>query len=280
MPNIHPMAIVEEGARLADDVTVGPFCHIGPGVTLGAGCNLRSHVVVCGRTTLGEANEVWPFATLGGDPQDLKYRGEDSQLIIGDRNVIRENVTVHKGTDNDHGLTEVGSHNLIMADVHIGHDCIIGSHVVIANNTALAGHIKIEDHAVIGGASAMHEFVTVGSYAYVAGMSRITKDIPPFMKVEGAPAVVRLFNDIGLKRHKFPPPTIDAIRDAWKRLYKRGEDNGIVHRGEVLTELLAEYPNNEAVRHLIESIRRSRAGIHGRYRETLRRDNTFTNPVK
>ncbi len=279
MAQIHPTSIVEDGATLGPGVVVGPFCHVGPSVTLGPGTTLKSHVVVMGRTTLGADNELWPFATLGGDPQDLKFNGEDSQLILGDRNVVRENVTIHKGTDNDHGLTRIGDDNLIMVDVHIGHDCLIGNRIVIANGVGLSGHILIEDHAVIGGMCGMHEFVTVGKYAYVAGRSRVTKDIPPFMKVAGNPAVVRLFNDVGLKRHRFEQSTIAALRDAWKKLYKRNGD-GSINREGVLIELLDRYGDNDAIQHLVASVQNSRNGVHGRYRERCRRDNAFTNPVK
>jgi len=280
MAEVHPTAVVEDGARLHDTAVVGPFCHVGGSVTLGAGTRLRSHVIVTGRTTLGEGNVIWPGAVLGGDPQDLKFNGEDSELLVGDRNAIRESVTIHKGTANDRNLTRVGSDNLVMAYVHVGHDSIIGSHVVVANAVSIPGHAMIEDHAVIGGMTGLHEFVTVGRYAYVGGMARITRDVPPFMKVDGA-GTVRLFNDIGLKRHQFDPAVAGSIRDAWKRLYKRnGEEHGVMARGEVLEELLAEYPENWAIKELVAAIKRSRAGIHGRYRETLRKDNAYTNPVK
>ncbi|MEM1209624.1 MAG: acyl-ACP--UDP-N-acetylglucosamine O-acyltransferase [Planctomycetota bacterium] len=280
MAEVHPTAVVEDGAALHESAVIGPLCHVGPSVTIGAGTRLRSHVVVTGRTTLGEGNDVWPFSVLGGDPQDLKYKGEDSELIVGDHNSIRESVSIHKGTANDQNLTRVGSNNLIMAYVHVGHDSLIGDHVVIANSVAIPGHMKLDDHAVVGGMTGFHEFVTVGRYAYVGGGARITRDVPPFMKVDGA-GTVRLFNDVGLKRHKFDSAVAASIRDAWKRLYKRnGEEHGVMARGEVLGELLAEYPDNWAIQELVAAIKRSRAGIHGRYRETLRRDNAFTNPVK
>lgn len=305
MSNIHPTATIEPGATIADDAIVGPYCHVGPKVTIGAGTHLKSHVAVTGRTTLGEHNVVWPFAVLGGDPQDLKFKGEDSELVIGDHNQIRESVTIQKGTANDDNITRVGSHNLIMCYVHVGHDCIIGDHIVIANNVQLAGHILMEDHANIGGATAVHHFVTISEYAYVGGMTRIVADVPPYMLVEGNPSRVRRVNSTLLTRSGFDDETIDALKKAFRQLYHKeniggnGQGNGGNGNGtnggnggnapaentvgksvEVLASLDIEYKDNKHIQHLVESIRRSQAGTHGRYREAHRKDNPFTNPVK
>ena len=281
MPDIHPTTVIEEGAELADDVTVGPFCHIGPQVSIGHGTQLMSHVAVHGHTTLGAHNRVWPFATVGADPQDLKYQGEASELIVGDHNDIRECATLHRGTASDQNVTRIGSHNLIMNYAHVGHDCILGNHILITNGVQLAGHILVEDHAAIGGATAVHHFVTIGQYSYVGGMTRIVHDVPPFMFVEGNPARVRGVNVIGLRRHTFPEATEEHLKDAWRRLYKRTtQPNGVGDSAAALAQLEKEYANDWCIRSLIEAIRRSEAGVYGRYREGLRKDNRYSNPVK
>ena len=281
MSPIHPTAIVETGAELAEDVQIGPFCHVGPKVVIGAGTRLLSHVVVHGRTTLGECNTVWPFASLGGDPQDLKFEGEDSELLIGSHNEIRENVTIHKGTDNDAGVTRVGDHNLLMVGCHVGHDCILHNHIVMANGALLAGHVEIKDCASLGGAAALHHFVTVGEYAYIGGMTRIVADVPPFMLSEGNPSRIRNVNKIGLLRHQFPEDEIGNIVDAFRRLFRHAEDQHMPGQtAKAMAELEAEYPDNPHIRKLIEALHRSAEGIHGRYRETLRKDDTFSNPVR
>ncbi|MEZ6193910.1 MAG: acyl-ACP--UDP-N-acetylglucosamine O-acyltransferase [Phycisphaerales bacterium] len=224
MPTIHPSSVVEPGATLAEDAVVGPFCRVGPRSTLGPGTKLVSHVCVLGRTTLGTGNTVWPFATLGADPQDLKFKGEDSELVIGDHNDIRENVTIHKGTKNDEGVTRVGDHNLIMAYAHLGHDCVVGSHTIISNAVQFAGHVHLADHAIVGGATACHHFVTIGQYAYVGGMTCISLGRPAsFMIAEGNPSRCGV-NAIGLKRHGFSPDDGARLKHAWK-LFKMPSEN-------------------------------------------------------
>lgn len=281
MAQIHSSAIVEPGAELARDVVVGPFCHVGSRAKIGPGTRLISHVAVHGDTTLGASNNVWPFAVLGADPQDLKYAGEESKLVIGDHNDIRESVTIHKGTAADAGVTCVGDHNLIMAYAHIGHDCVLGNHIIITNAVQLAGHIIIEDHAAVGGATAVHHFVTIGQYAYVGGMTRVVHDVPPFMFVEGNPSRVRGINTIGLKRHGFAEETEEHLKDAWRRLFKKtNQPNGVGDSTQGLASLEAEYADDWAVKALVEALRRSAAGVFGRYRETLRRDHRYSNPVR
>ena len=281
MAEIHPSSIIEPGAELADDVVIGPFCHIGSKVRINSGTQLISHVSITGRANIGMNNRIWPFASLGADPQDLKYKGEDSELVIGDYNDIRESVTIHKGTAGDRNTTRVGDHNLIMAYVHIGHDCILGNHIVVTNAVQLAGHILIEDHAAIGGASALHHFVTIGQYAYVGGATRIVHDVPPFMFVEGNPSRVRSVNFIGLRRHGFTGQTEERLKDAWRRLFKKSLDsNGVGDSTRVLGELEIEYRDDWCIQALVESIRRSSEGIYGRYRELHRCDNRYSNPVR
>jgi len=280
MPEIHPLAIVDPQATLADDVRIGPFCTVGGKVTLGPGTRLISHVAVMGRTTLGESNTVWPNAVLGGDPQDLKFGGEDSQLVIGDHNEIRESVTIHKGTANDHGLTRVGDHNLIMAYAHLGHDCILGNHCVIANTVQFAGHVVVENHVVVGGGAAVHHYTTLGQHAFIGGFTRCINDIPPFMIAEGNPYTVRGVNSVGLARRGFSPDTLAALKDAWKRLYK-GKNNGTPGNTAAALEALEDaYPHDACILALAAHIRRSAEGTYGRYREGLRHDKPRTNPTK
>lgn len=281
MAEVHPSAVVEAGAELADGVVVGPFCHVGAKARIGAGTRLLSHVVVRGRTALGVDNTIWPNAVLGGDPQDLKYKGEDSELVIGDHNDIRECVTIHKGTAADEAITRVGSHNLLMAYVHVGHDSIVGSHCVIANAVQLAGHVLLEDNVNIGGAAAVHHFVTLSQYAFIGGMSRITHDVPPYMVVEGNPARARKVNTVLLARHDFPSEQVDRLKNAFRRLWGSGED--AVFTGSLLRNLArleAEYPDDACIARLIWTLKRSAAGVYGRYREAARRDNAYTNPVR
>ncbi len=282
MPQIHPSAVVERTAELAEDVVVGPFCYVGPRVRLGAGTRLVTHVTVLGRTTLGAQNVVWPYATIGGDPQDLKFHGEDSQVLIGDRNEIRENVTIHKGTDNGGGITRVGDDNLIMVGVHVAHDCTIGSHIIIANAVQLAGHIVVEDHAAIAGAAAAHHFVTIGQYAYVGGLTRVVKDVPPFMVVEGNPARVRKANVTLLERSRFSNERIERIKKAHRLLFANGdsETRTVGRTAEAVVALEREFPDDPCIAALLDSVRKAGYGTHGRYREALREDTPRANPVK
>lgn len=272
MPQIHPTAVVDPGAQIADGASIGPFCYVGPKATIGPGCRLVSHVTVIGKTTLGSNNTLWPQVVLGADPQDLKFRGEETELVIGDGNDLREMVTAHLGTANGGGFTRIGSHNLIMGGVHVAHDCEIGNHVIIANNVGLAGHVKIEDHVNIGGAVGVHHFVTFGKHCFVGGMSRVIHDVPPFMTVEGNPSNVRGINEIGLKRHRFQPETIKTLWDCFRRLYR---DKGQADGGSVLTRLEVierEYAGDEHVRLLAAGIRNASAGLYGRHREAHRVD--------
>lgn len=281
MPTIHPTAIVENGAELAENASVGPFCHVGSRAVIGPGTELLSHVVITGRTTLGAANIVWPHTTLGGDPQDLKYHGEDTELVIGDHNEIRENVTIHKGTENDAGLTRVGDHNLIMVGVHVGHDCVIANRCVIANAVQLAGHIHIHDYASIGGATAVHHFVTIGRFAYVGGMTRLTHDVPPFMLIEGNPPRIRKVNTVLLARHQFSDEQVAHLKAAHRLLF-RAHDNGDAagHTRAALAELHGRFAGDDAIDELTTAVENMLNGTYGRWREKQRRDNPFTNPVK
>ena len=217
---IHPTAIIEAGAQIADDVAIGPYCIIGPKVSISSGTTLKSHVVISGRTTIGKNNKIYPFASIGEDPQDKKFADEDTQVIIGDGNTIREYVTINLGTTDDKGITRVGDDNWIMAYVHIAHDCEVGNHTIMANGTTLAGHVHIHDHVILGGFSKLHQFCRIGAHAFAAMDSGFQKDVPPFVMAQGSPAIPRAINFEGLKRRGFSKERISSIKKAFRLLYK------------------------------------------------------------
>lgn len=273
---IHPTAIVDPKATLAPDVIIGPYCIIGPEVTIGAGCELMSHVVITGRTTLGVNNRVWHHAVLGGEPQDLKFRGEPSTLVIGDDNDIREFVTMHIGTANGGGMTSVGSRNLFMVGAHVAHDSHVGSRCVLANNVLLAGHITIGDYAVISGGAAIHHYVRVGRYAFVGGNSGVVHDAPPYMNSDGHPARVRSVNFIGLHRHNFDEECIERLKAVCRLLYKR--ENG--NQADVIDEVEAQFGHDPACREVCEFARVAAHGPNGRQDEAQRPDDKRHSPTR
>ena len=220
--NIHPAALVAPEAELGDGVEVGAYAVIGPGVVIGANTRIRAHAVLEGPTRLGADNEVFPFASVGSAPQDKKYKGEPTRLEIGDRNVIRECVTLNRGTVQDQGLTSIGSDNLFMAYAHVAHDCRIGSHCVLANNATLGGHVHLGDWVIMGGLSAIHQFCKVGAHAFIANNAAVTRDVPPYVMVVGQPAGAHSVNSEGLKRRGFTPEQIRNIRSAFRVLYRSG----------------------------------------------------------
>jgi UDP-N-acetylglucosamine acyltransferase len=285
--HIHPTAVVEDGATVHPDAVVGPFCFVSRHARIGAGTKLVAHVSVLGRTTLGEHNTIWPQATLGAEPQDLKFHGEAVTLAIGHHNEIRENVTIHPGTGNGGGSTIVGSGNLIMVGSHIGHDCIVGNHVILANQVQLAGHVVIEDHANIAGIVGVHHYCTIGQYSYVGGMTRVVKDVTPFMLYEGDPARERGVNAIGLQRHRIDPVSITRLKDAFKRLFRadrkaakvngNGKPTGVINLADGLTSLEKDYGDDAYISILATFLRNRSIGTSGRYRETLREDDRRRN---
>ena len=218
--NIHPSAVVDAAARLGTGVEIGPFCVVGPHVVLGDYVRLVSHVCVDGRTTIGEGTVVYPFASLGHAPQDLKYKGEASELIIGRRNRIRENVTMNIGTEGGGMVTRVGDGGLFMVGVHIGHDCQVGDNVIFANNATLGGHVMVGDHAVLGGLSAVHQFVRIGPHAMIGGMSGVEADVIPYGLVKGDRAFLAGLNLVGLQRRGFAKDDIHALRAAFRQLFE------------------------------------------------------------
>ncbi|MEM1300665.1 MAG: acyl-ACP--UDP-N-acetylglucosamine O-acyltransferase [Pseudomonadota bacterium] len=217
--SIHPSSVVEDGAVLGADVRIGPFCTVGAGVRLGDGVELVSHVAVAGETSVGEATKIWPFASIGHQPQDLKFSGETSYLEIGARNMIREHVTMNPGTSGGGLYTRVGDDGLYMMGCHVGHDCQIGNHVIMANNATLAGHVEIGDFAFMGGLSAVHQFVRIGAHAMVGGMTGVEKDVIPFGSVIGNRAHLGGLNIIGMRRRGFDKSQLHTVREAYKAIF-------------------------------------------------------------
>ena len=222
MTRIHASAVVDSKAELASDVEIGPYSVIGPNVKIGAGTKVGSHTVIEGYTTIGKENNFAHFASIGGAPQDMKYRGEPTQLMIGDRNTVREFTTIHTGTAQDEGITRIGSDNWIMSYVHIAHDCQVGNHTIFSSNAQIAGHVQVDDWAIMGGMSGVHQFVRVGQHAMLGGGSILVQDVPPFVIAAGDKATPHGINVEGLKRRGFSTETISALRQAYKTLYKDG----------------------------------------------------------
>ena len=222
MSLIHPTALIAEGARLDPTVSVGPYAVIGADVAIGAGTTIGAHCVIEGHTTLGQDNRVFQFASLGGAPQDKKYAGEPTRLVIGDRNTVREFCTFNTGTTQDDGVTRIGDDNWIMAYVHIAHDCVVGNQTILANNATLAGHVQVGDYAIIGGLTGLHQFTQVGAHVMAGFASHISQDVPPFMMVDGNPLAVRGLNLEGLRRRGFSPERITAIKQMHRLLYRQG----------------------------------------------------------
>ena len=219
MAKIHATAIVAPGAELAEDVVIGPYCIVGENVKLGPRVSLRSHAIVDGRTTIGESTRLFPFASIGLEPQDLKYRGENSELVIGPNNTIREYVTINPGTEGGGMVTRIGSGCLFMVGAHVAHDCQIGDHVIMANNATLAGHVVIEDYAVLGGLCAVHQHVRIGRHAMVGGMSGVERDVIPYGQVIGNRARLCGLNIIGMQRRGFSREDIQFLRNAYQFLF-------------------------------------------------------------
>ncbi len=220
---IHPTAIVDANARIGDGAHIGPYCIVGPDVVLGEGCHLQSHVVITGRTTIGRENRFFAFASIGQEPQDLKYHGEPSEVRIGDRNTFRESVTVNAGTEGGGMVTRIGSDGLFMAYAHVAHDCILGDRVIMANCATLAGHVEVADGAIIGGLAAVHQFLKIGRMAMIGGTAGVNKHVPPFCMVSGGyrPSLVGL-NLVGLRRAGVPKEDVRALKAVYRALLQEG----------------------------------------------------------
>jgi len=219
---IHPTAIVHDTAIIGNNVEIGPYTIIGPRVEIGDNCWIAPHVVIKGPTKMGQGNKIFQFASIGEDCQDLKYNGEETFLEIGDNNVFRESCTIHRGTAQDKGTTRIGNNNLLMAYVHVAHDCILGDNIILSNNATLAGHTKLANNVIIGGLSALHQFTRVGAYAMVGGCSAVNKDIPPYFMASGNYVEAQGINSVGLKRHGFSSAAIMEIKRAYKVLCRQG----------------------------------------------------------
>lgn len=237
---IHPTAIIAEGAEIAPDARIGPYCVIGPGVRIGPGVELKAHVVVDGLTEIGAGTVVWPFASLGQQPQDLKYRGERTRLVIGRNNMIREHVTMSTGTEQGGGVTRVGDGGLFMVGVHIAHDCMVGDGVILANNATLAGHVTLGDQVVLGGLSAVHQFCRIGRGAMVGGVTGVEKDVIPHGLVFGDRARLQGLNLVGLKRRGASREAIHALRAAYQMIF--GGNGPLAERARAAAEAFPDQP--------------------------------------
>lgn len=253
---IHSSAIVDPAATLADDVEVGPWTLIGPGVTIGAGTKIASHCVIKGPTTIGQRCEIFQFSTIGEATPDLKYRGEETTLTIGDDNIFREGVTVHRGTVQDRGDTAIGNGNLLMAYAHVGHDCVVGDHCILVNNSVLAGHVVLDDWVIVGGYSGVHQYCRLGAHAFIGGMSKVTQDVPAFLIAEGHPASPRMINSEGLKRRGFSKESIKTLQKAYKVLYRQGLS--LKDAKSTLSEMAVD---SAEVALMLETINASQRGI-------------------
>lgn len=249
MTNIHPTAIVEDGAELGENVSIGPYTVVGPQVKLGDGVCLESHVVIGGDTTVGANTRIFPFASIGLQPQDLKYKGESSRLEIGCNNVIREHVTMNPGTEGGGMLTKVGNNCLFMVGAHVAHDCQISDSVILVNNATLAGHVELGEFAIVGGLSAVHQFVRIGKHAMIGGMSGVENDVIPYGTVTGNRAHLSGLNLVGLKRRGFDRETIHAMRNAYRLLF--------AHEGtmdERVKDVAEMFPEIEPVMEIVSFI--------------------------
>lgn len=253
---IDPRAVVDPRAQLGSNVSIGPFCVIGPDVTIGDDTVVHSHVVIKGPTTIGRGNQIFSFAVVGEMTPDLKYAGEPTTLTIGDGNTIREGVTLHRGTVQDRGDTVIGSHNLLMAYVHIGHDSVIGNHCILVNNAALAGHVLVDDYAILSGYTLVHQRCRIGTHAFTGMGSAIGKDVPAFVTVTGAPAEARAINVEGLRRRGYSKGDITALNHAFKIVYRRG-----LTLEEAIATLAPEAAANAQVATFVTSLQQSTRGI-------------------
>ena len=254
--SVHPSSVVDPGAELGRDVEIGPFCVVGPDVAIGDGSRLHSHVAVSGPTRLGERTEAFPFASLGQAPQDLKFAGERTELVVGNGNIFRESVTVHRGTEGGGGLTRIGDDNLFMAYTHIAHDCLVGDRNIFANAATLAGHVEVGDDATIGAYSGVHQFCRVGNHAFVGGYSVIVKDALPYFRSVGNHARVYGVNTIGLERKGFTPEAIKAIKAAFRLLFQSK-----LNTQAALERIRAELAEVPEVAYLADFIGSSQRGV-------------------
>ncbi len=251
---IHPQAVIDPNAELANDVEVGPFSVIGPNVKIDSGTRVGPHVVINGHTTIGKNNRFFQFASIGEENQDKKYKGEPTETIIGDNNVFRECCTVHRGTVQDIGYTKIGSDGLFMAYTHVAHDCVIGNHVIFANNASVAGHVHVGDWVILGGFTGVHQFCKIGAHAFSGMNSRITQDVPPFVMLQDG--VPRAVNAEGMKRRDFSSDDVRAVKNAYRTLYRKN-----LKLEDALEELKQLANDNATVQLFIDFLATSERGI-------------------
>jgi UDP-N-acetylglucosamine acyltransferase len=252
---IHPSAVIHKRAQIGADCVIGPYCVIGENVTLGDSCQLHSHVVIDGHTALGESNEIFPFASIGLKTQDLKWKGGLTRTQIGSHNTFREYVTIHSATG-DGEVTNVGSHNHILAYCHIAHNVTLGDHIIMSNVATLAGHVVVEDRAVVGGLAAVHQFCRIGTMSIIGGCSKVVQDVPPYMLADGNPACTRTINKVGLERNGVSEEAQAALKQAYKILFREG-----LTMANALVKIESDLPPLEELRRLANFVRTSERGI-------------------
>lgn len=253
---IHEQAIIEPGAQIGKNVKIGPWTYVAKDVVIGDDCEISSHVVINGPTKMGKGNKIFQFASIGEECQDLKYKGEPTELIIGDNNVFRESCTIHRGTIQDESVTRIGSNNLFMAYTHVAHDCVVGNHCIMANNASIAGHVHVGDHAILGGMSGVHQFCHVGAHSFVAANALVLKDVPAYVMASGQPAGPFGLNAEGLKRRGFDKSAIMAIRRAYKSVYRKG-----LTIEEAMAEIAEMEKETPEISLFADSIKASNRGI-------------------
>lgn len=253
---IHPTALVHTNARIAEGVEIGPYSVVGEHVSIGRNTTVASHVLIEGWTTIGERNRIFSFSSIGTPPQDIGYRNEETYLVIGNDNVIRECATVHRATTKEDRKTEIGNANYLMAYSHVAHDCKLGNNIIMANSAGLAGHIVIEDYAILGGIVGVHQHVRIGAYAMIGGQSAIVQDIPPYVSAAGNRAQLYGLNTIGLKRRGFSDETINSLKKAYKIIFRSGAT-----LEEALEKVAVEYAGSREVMYFVDFLRHSKRGV-------------------
>ncbi len=254
--DVHPSAIIEDGAVVAANVKIGPWSLVGSGVEIGEGSELKSHVVVRGPTKIGKGNKIFQFASVGEECQDKKYAGEPTTLVIGDNNIIRESCTIHRGTVQDAGTTVIGSDNLLMAYVHVAHDCVVGNQCILANGATLAGHVEVDDYVILGGGTMVHQFCKIGAHSMSAGGSIVLRDIPAYVMASGQSASAHGLNSEGLKRRGFTPEQLKALKGAYRIVFRQGKA-----LKEAVSELESMVEESPVIQDFLDSIKRSNRGI-------------------
>ena len=254
--NIHPTAVVHPKAAIAEGAAIGPYSVIGEQVSIGKDTRIGSHVLIEGWTTIGERNHIFPFSSIGTPPQDIGYKNEETYLVIGNDNIIRECATIHRATTKENRKTVIGDKNFLMAYSHVAHDCVLGNNIIMANSVALGGHIIIEDYAIVGGIAAVHQFVKIGKYALIGGLTGVSQDIPPYVSAAGSRAKLYGLNLVGLKRRGISDETIKVLKKAYKIIFRSG-----LTLEAALNKVTEEFPDAAEVNHLVQFVQDSKRGV-------------------